>query len=343
MDLPNSSRASIKASSPSAATREVAIVGTTLQGTTPVPNVLFDTFLPRLSDTELRVLLVVNRATLGWKQGTGRKESDWLSHRQLQARTGRAGASVSHAIEALVRRGLLLVQDARGRARDSAHSRRATRGRLYYRLSDALLTPDQANSSEERGNHPPATATQSAIRTARGEEEGERGQARISTSPAPLQKLKTTKETGTKEKEKEAQMSSSKSEVTFPHNTSDGAEAAASEDALIDDPEEIEAEVERFVGVFARAYRLARPLEAVPPVEAADRTLLQGCLRHPGPIVLEAWLPAFFDSSFGYARRRGWSLECYLNCLFILQAQAGSNSPGKSTWQRAAGDGSGSN
>ncbi len=320
MELPNFSRASIKkASSPSAATREVALVGTTLQGTTPVPNILFDTFLPLLSDTELRVLLVVNRATLGWKEGTGRKESDWLSHRQLQARTGRAGASVSGAIERLVRRGLLVVQDGSGGLRDSARSRRAARGRLYYRLSDALLAPDQAHASEERGNLRSATATHSTTRTARIEEEGERGHAEISTSLVPLQKLKTTKETGTKEKEEK--VSSLPSEVV--------------PDVLLLTPGEPEArkmdaheaQVERFIGVFEQAYRLTCPQEEMPPVEEADRELLQRSLMQPGIAVLERWLPAFFACSFGYVRRRRWSLGCYLNCLFILQAHAGTKTP----------------
>src|SRR4051812_27572085 len=68
-----------------------------LDRTTPVPHWLLDEAMPLLSDTELRVLLVVTRSTLGWREGEGRKESDWLSHRQLQARTGRSSAVVSRA------------------------------------------------------------------------------------------------------------------------------------------------------------------------------------------------------------------------------------------------------
>ncbi len=110
-----------------------------LGGSTPLPNALLDTILPTLSDTELRVLLVVARSTLGWREGRGRKERDWLSHSQLQKRTGRSGAPVSRAIDTLVKRGLLVVQDEAGSARATARERRALRSRLFFRLGDGLL------------------------------------------------------------------------------------------------------------------------------------------------------------------------------------------------------------
>jgi len=45
---------------------------------TMVPDILFDLYLPALSDAELRVLLYIIRHTLGWK-----KDSDSISLRQL--------------------------------------------------------------------------------------------------------------------------------------------------------------------------------------------------------------------------------------------------------------------
>ncbi len=108
-------------------------------GTTPLPNTLFDDLLPHLSDTELRILLIVARSTLGWKEGNGRKERDWLSHAQLQRRTGRSGAPISRAINSLVHKGLLVVQDEGGTMRSSARERRALSSRLFFRLGDGLL------------------------------------------------------------------------------------------------------------------------------------------------------------------------------------------------------------
>ncbi len=64
-------------------------------GVIPVPNRLVDEVLPTLKDTELRVLLIVLRQTLGWREGSDTrarwryKRRDWISHSQMVRRTGR--------------------------------------------------------------------------------------------------------------------------------------------------------------------------------------------------------------------------------------------------------------
>ena len=106
-------------------------------GTTPVPTVLLDKVMPELRDTELRVLLVVVRQTLGWQVGKDprlRKERDWLTQSQLMRRTGRASGAVARAVDALVRRGLIDVLDGAERPLVTAAERRRCLGRLYYRL-----------------------------------------------------------------------------------------------------------------------------------------------------------------------------------------------------------------
>ncbi len=111
-------------------------------GTTPVPNGLLDRVMPTLRDTELRVLLVVVRQTLGWQDGSDpsrRKERDWLTQSQLRRRTGRASEAVSAAVEALVRAKLIEVQDGRGRPLVTPAERRRSLGKLYYRLRPELI------------------------------------------------------------------------------------------------------------------------------------------------------------------------------------------------------------
>lgn len=106
-------------------------------GTTPVPTALLDRAMPQLRDTELRVLLVVVRQTLGWQVGKDpylRKERDWLTQSQLMRRTGRASGAVARAVDALVRHGLIDVLDAAGRPLPTPAERRRQLGRLYYRL-----------------------------------------------------------------------------------------------------------------------------------------------------------------------------------------------------------------
>lgn len=92
--------------------------------------------MPTLSDTELRVLLVVLRQTVGW-----RKERDWLARSQLVVRTGRSAHAVSRAVDDLVRRGLVVVEDVEGYALATTEARRAARSALYYRAGRRLLAP----------------------------------------------------------------------------------------------------------------------------------------------------------------------------------------------------------
>lgn len=71
---------------------------------TKIPNFLLDRLLPELKDTELRLLLVIVRQTLGW-QREGRPVI--ISYRTLMKRTGRGSEAVSKAIRALHARGVI--------------------------------------------------------------------------------------------------------------------------------------------------------------------------------------------------------------------------------------------
>ncbi len=106
----------------------------------PVPVRLVDEVMPRLKDTELRVLLIVIRQTAGWKLDratTGSdqraKHRDWLSHSQLCRRTGRGSDAVSRAVASLAASGLIVVEDAGGRPLLTPEERRRCLGRLYFR------------------------------------------------------------------------------------------------------------------------------------------------------------------------------------------------------------------
>ena len=83
---------------------------------------LVDDVMPRLKDTELRILLIVLRQTSGWKSDRAKtsskwrtKQRDWLSHSQLCRRTGRGSDAVSRAVSALTAYGLIIVEDAGGK------------------------------------------------------------------------------------------------------------------------------------------------------------------------------------------------------------------------------------
>jgi len=116
----------------------------------PVPLRLVDEVMPKMKDTELRVMLVVLRQTWGWKadrakgsksegyraESSKRKRRDWLSHSQLCRRTGRSSDAVSGAVASLVEAGLLVVEDAGGTALATPEQRRRCLGRLYFRPGD---------------------------------------------------------------------------------------------------------------------------------------------------------------------------------------------------------------
>ena len=107
----------------------------------PVPSILIDRLLPRLTDTELRVLLVVIRQTLGWVDSQGanqqaRKRRDWISQSQLMGKTGKSRDSVSRAVGALVDAGLVVVEKSSGELLTNAYDRKKARTRLYYCLGD---------------------------------------------------------------------------------------------------------------------------------------------------------------------------------------------------------------
>jgi biotin operon repressor len=110
--------------------------------TTPVPNVIFDVYLKDLSSAELKVLLVVIRQTLGWadRRGMyGRKETDWISGSQLRQKTGSSKRAITSAIDLLVRRRIIEVEDDRGHTLNHPLERKG-KTRLYYRLNLSIYT-----------------------------------------------------------------------------------------------------------------------------------------------------------------------------------------------------------
>ncbi len=136
--------------------KTTSTVKTTLEKTTPVPNDLLDLVMPTLRDTELRVLLVVVRQTLGWQDGADtsqRKTKDWLTQSQLMRRTGRASGAVARAVNTLVQSGLISVLDRFGAPLLTPAERRRHLGRLYYRLESRKGTPKSPLKSEHAKAH----------------------------------------------------------------------------------------------------------------------------------------------------------------------------------------------
>lgn len=103
------------------------------RNSTPVPNEVFDRYLPLLRPTELTLLLVVIRQTLGWidPYSRKRKERDWISGSQLRAKTGYSRKSLSTALKTLDRYGLIAAYSAGGELLNTP-SKRKGKTRIYY-------------------------------------------------------------------------------------------------------------------------------------------------------------------------------------------------------------------
>ncbi len=148
--------------------------------------------MPTLSGSEWALLCVIVRQTLGWHDpSTGkRKSSDWLSHRQLKARTGRGADTVCSAIDSLVRRDLIEVKDEAGQLLVTPAERRRAR-RLFYALSPSLLTrlntpehPEPEHSEKPKRQKKPRQNIDKEL-SEKPNGNGQRGGKRRSRSCAP--------------------------------------------------------------------------------------------------------------------------------------------------------------
>lgn len=131
-----------------------------LRYTTPTPNIIFDTFLPSLSKSELKVLLVITRQTNGWvDRRTGlRKQLDWISHSQFRQKTGLSHKSVSVALQGLIERGLIVATAFDGTPISNPGERQGKK-RIYYGLMQ-LLQPTYVKTTPNKRNNYKRTLTQ---------------------------------------------------------------------------------------------------------------------------------------------------------------------------------------
>ncbi|MBS3915822.1 MAG: replication protein [Bacteroidetes bacterium] len=100
---------------------------------TQIPNVILDAYLSELSLSELRVLLVVLRQTMGfvYKGTQQRKKKDWISNAFYIKKTRLSAKSVSLAVARLIDKNLIVALDANGNVLHSPESRQGKK-RIYF-------------------------------------------------------------------------------------------------------------------------------------------------------------------------------------------------------------------
>jgi hypothetical protein len=115
-----------------------------IPNTTQIPHLIIRQWMPRLSDVELRVLLVVADQTLGWiedPETKRRKDQDWISQYQLMTKINRSDRAVQKSLKRLVDElAIIQAHDETGNLLDSSQKRMKCGGKIFYRLS---LRPPQ--------------------------------------------------------------------------------------------------------------------------------------------------------------------------------------------------------
>lgn len=120
-----------------------------IPNTTQTPNIIFNGLMREMTDTELRVVLIVTRATLGWildKEKGMRKTEDWISHSQLKQKTGRESGAISKAIDSCIQKQWIEARDKDGTILDTKIKRRGKN--IFYRLGPAILLKTSSESEE---------------------------------------------------------------------------------------------------------------------------------------------------------------------------------------------------
>lgn len=94
--------------------------------TTQVPNEIFDKHLPNLTESEIKILLVIIRQTYGWiDTNTGkRKCRDRITQSQFVSKAGLSPRIVSKTLKMLSDKGLIAITDVYSKLLNNAQDRK---------------------------------------------------------------------------------------------------------------------------------------------------------------------------------------------------------------------------
>lgn len=103
--------------------------------TTPTPNWLYNGEMRKMNETELKVVLLVTRKTLGWfdpMTGNQRKEQDYISQSQFIQFTGKSNRAIATAIQSCIEKGWIIAREKKGILCDTPLKR--ARRKIWYQL-----------------------------------------------------------------------------------------------------------------------------------------------------------------------------------------------------------------
>jgi len=121
--------------------------------TTPTPNWLYNGEMKKMNETELKIVLIVTRQTLGWyDEITGdRKKQDRISQKQFMEKSGKSNRAVSTAIENCLENGWIEAYDIKGNPLHTPQERKGKK--IIYRLGNMFLSkinPSRNNPQDKK-------------------------------------------------------------------------------------------------------------------------------------------------------------------------------------------------
>ena len=117
-----------------------------IPNTTPTPNWISDAGMKNMNETELKIVMVVSRKTLGWFDPLTleRKTQDYISQSQFKELTGKESAAIARAIQSSVEHGWIIARDKAGILCDTPQKRK--RRKIWYQLGN--FSNDKVSSSQ---------------------------------------------------------------------------------------------------------------------------------------------------------------------------------------------------
>lgn len=123
-----------------------------IPNTTPTPNWLYNGEMKKMTETELKVVLLVTRKTLGWfdPMTHERKTQDYISQSQFMEFTGKSNRAIATAIQVCVKTGWIIAKDRQGTLCNTPEKRR--RRKVWYQLGSVFTNKISSEESSQDNN-----------------------------------------------------------------------------------------------------------------------------------------------------------------------------------------------
>ena len=123
-----------------------------IPNTTPTPNWLYNGEMKKMSETELKVVLLITRKTLGWfdPMTNERKNQDNISQKQFMEFTGKSHTAIAYSIQSSIQHGWIIAKDRNGNLCETSEKRR--RRKVWYQLGSVFINKisNEENSLESK-------------------------------------------------------------------------------------------------------------------------------------------------------------------------------------------------